>query len=119
MIRVKIIFKINYEYYVFISGALISLHINVLFLLKDKWKNLFWWIALISSFVVSILFFGLSIQLRELQNEFADNVKHAKTKNQKEEIWLEIFNSKKKQPIILLGFIFLFMCITIIGINNF
>lgn len=91
----KNIFKINYEYYVFISGALISLHINILFLLNEKWKSVFWWIALISSLVVSILLFGLSIRLRELQNEFTDNIKYAKTERQKEVMWLEILNKKK------------------------
>lgn len=115
----KNLFKINYEYYVFISGALISLHINVLFLLNEKWNNLFWWIALISSLIVSILFFGFSIRLRELQNKFADNIKYAKTEKQKEIMWLEIFNNKKRKLFILLGFIFLFMCFTILGIKNF
>lgn len=113
------VFKINYEYYVFISGALISLHINVLFLLNEKWKNLFWWIALICSLIVSILLFNFSIRLREMQNEFANNIMYAKTEKQKETMWLEIFNNKKKQPLILLGFIILFMCFTIIGIKNF
>lgn len=75
------IFKISNEYYTFISGALISIPLSLLFEINDNYFKWTYWVALITSITASILCFNLSIQTKEIHEKFIQNIGAVGTKS--------------------------------------
>lgn len=91
--------KIDSEYYVFISGAIISIPITLLTEIIENYKNIIFWIALIFSLLSSVVFFKMSLLVKEVQLEYKKNLLLMTEKNdkQKKEIWEKtIVNNKFK-----------------------
>lgn len=69
------VFHIDTEYYTFISGALISIPLSLMFEFADNYKSLIFWIALFSSLVSSLICFHLSIILKGVHEVYESNKK--------------------------------------------
>lgn len=91
--------KMDSEYFVFISGAIISIPITLLTEIIDNYKNFIFWIALIFSLLSSVIFFKMSLLVKEVQLEYKKNLllMTEKSDKQKKEIWEKtIVNNKFK-----------------------
>lgn len=67
------LFHIDVEYYTFISGALISIPITLLFEVADNYKELAFWMALALSLAASFFCFKLSIILKDVHEIYKSN----------------------------------------------
>ncbi|GHV06569.1 hypothetical protein FACS1894217_05520 [Clostridia bacterium] len=67
------VFRIDTEYYTFISGALISMPLTLLFEATDNYREPAFWIALCLSVFSSFLCFKLSIVLKEVNEIYNSN----------------------------------------------
>jgi len=69
------IFRIDPEYYTFISGALISIPLTMLFEIKDNYTEWAFWTGLMLSILASFFCFNLSICLKDVHEVYVSNKK--------------------------------------------
>lgn len=69
------IFRIDPEYYTFVSGALISIPITMLFEIKDNYTKCAFWLGLVLSILTSFFCFKLSINLKDVHEAYNTNKK--------------------------------------------
>lgn len=67
------LFRIDAEYYTFISGALISIPLSLLFEVSENYEEAFFWLALILSLAASFFCFHLSITLKDVNEIYQSN----------------------------------------------
>lgn len=71
------LFRADSEYFTFISGAIISIPLSLLFEFKDNYQEWSYWVALVTSLFASILCFNLAIKVKSIQGSWRDNKKAA------------------------------------------
>lgn len=86
------VFRIDSEYYTFISGALISIPLSLFFELAENYKEIAFWIALVSSLLSSLFCFKLSIFLKEVKKTYDENTNGVGNTTS---AWESAFNNKK------------------------
>lgn len=67
------LFRIDAEYYTFISGALISIPLSLLFEVAENYREIFFWLALVLSLAASFSCFHLSITLKDVNELYKSN----------------------------------------------
>ncbi|WP_310605292.1 hypothetical protein [Anaerosporobacter sp.] len=67
------LFRIDQEYYTFISGALISIPLTLLFEIVENYSEVAFWIGLIMSIFTSFFCFRLSIILKDVNETYQAN----------------------------------------------
>lgn len=105
------LFHINPEYYTFLSGALVSLPLTLLFEAADNYHEVAYWLALITSLVTSFFCFQLSIILQDVHDEYKRN---ASVIRNNIESWNVAFAEKKNVCIIFFVLTFLTLMLTLI-----
>ncbi len=69
------IFRIDPEYYTFVSGALISIPLTLLFELSSNYREVVYWLGLLFSFISSFFCFKLSLLLKNVHEKYISNMK--------------------------------------------
>ena len=71
--KIGSLFQASPEYYTFVSGALISIPIALLFELSSNYEKIIYWGGLILSVLASFFCFRLSIILKEVHEDYLKN----------------------------------------------
>lgn len=64
------VFRIDPEYYTFISGALVSIPLTLLFELSENYLEIQYWFGLVFSIISSFFCYRLSILLKEVNEKY-------------------------------------------------
>lgn len=107
------IFHIDVEYYTFVSGALISIPLTLLFEVADNYKEPAFWTAFALSMAASFFCFKLSIILKDVNEIYNSNKSGV---GNIALAWNSAISEKKKSCIIyfsltVLSFLFAMICV--------
>ena len=91
------LFRIKHDYYTFVSGALISMPISLLFELGSNFFNTLFYFALVSSLLSSIFCYILALRLQDIQSQYDKDKKGARNKNEEHNVWKEVMKASKWQ----------------------
>jgi len=107
------IFRINPEYYTFVSGALVSIPLSLMFAIGENYDKCAFWIGLVFSVFSSFFCFKLSILLKDVHEAYASNKKGIVDVIK---AWNVAIDGKRGQCIIYLILVVVTLVITVVCI---
>ena len=107
------IFRADSEYFTFVSGAISSIPLSLLFELEGNYSEWSYWVALITSLIASALCFNLAINIKTIQETYKNNRKAAGSEADKVNIWNKTFAGEKNKCLLLTFFIVVLLAVSI------
>lgn len=108
------IFKVDSEYFTFISGSIISIPLSLLFEFKDNYNEWFYWVALSMSFIASVICFHLAVKIKTIQESWKNNMKAVGTVSDAVHIWNKTISDEKNKCYIFMFIIIVSLIVSIV-----
>lgn len=108
------IFKVDSEYFTFISGSIMSIPFSLLFEFKDNYDEYFYWVALSMSLFASVICFHLAVKIKTIHESWKNNMKAVGTVSDEVHIWNKTISNDKKKCYFLLFIIIATLIVSIV-----
>lgn len=109
------IFRADSEYFTFISGAIISIPLSLLFEFRDNYLEWSYWVALVASMLASILCFNLAIKVKIIQESWKNNKKAVGHEADEINVWNKTIANEKGTCYLLTIFIVVLLVFSIVA----